>query len=87
MVDVVLQFEGDRNHIYRILRSKKNRFGSTSEIGIYEMLNSGLRQVENPSNLLISNKDQQLSGNAISATIEGIRPIMVEIQALVSSAV
>tara|TARA_B100000963_G_scaffold50375_2_gene38504 strand:- start:200 stop:1504 length:1305 start_codon:yes stop_codon:yes gene_type:complete len=87
MVDVVLQFEGDRNHIYRILRSKKNRFGSTSEIGIYEMLNSGLKQVENPSNLLISNKDQQLSGNAISATIEGIRPIMIEIQALVSSAV
>ena len=87
MVDVVLQFEGDRNHIYRILRSKKNRFGSTSEIGIYEMLNSGLRQVENPSSLLISNKDQQLSGNAISATIEGIRPIMIEIQALVSSAV
>ena len=87
LVDVVLQFEGDRNHIYRILRSKKNRFGSTSEIGIYEMLNSGLRQVENPSNLLISNKDQQLSGNAISATIEGIRPIMIEIQALVSSAV
>ena len=87
MVDVVLQFEGDRNHIYRILRSKKNRFGSTSEIGIYEMLNSGLRQVENPSNLLISNKDQQLSGNAISATIEGIRPIMIEVQALVSSAV
>ena len=87
MVDVVLYFEGDRNHIYRILRPKKNRFGSTSEIGIYEMLNSGLNQVSNPSTLLISNSDQQLSGNAISATIEGIRPIMIEIQALVSSAV
>ena len=84
MVDVVLNFEGDRNHIYRILRSKKNRYGSTAEIGIYEMLNDGLRQVSNPSELLISNNKSPLSGNAIAATIEGIRPIMIEIQALVS---
>jgi DNA repair protein RadA/Sms len=87
MVDVVLQFEGDRNNIYRILRAKKNRFGSTAEIGIYEMLNNGLRQVTNPSELLISNNKTSLSGNAIASTIEGIRPIMIEIQALVSSAV
>lgn len=87
MVDVVLQFEGDRNNIYRILRAKKNRFGSTAEIGIYEMLNSGLRQVTNPSELLISNNKIPLSGNAIASTIEGIRPIMIEVQALVSSAV
>jgi DNA repair protein RadA/Sms len=87
MVDVVLHFEGDRNHVYRILRSKKNRFGSTAEIGIYEMLNNGLRQVDNPSELLLSSNKEPLSGNAISATIEGIRPIMIEIQALVSTAV
>ena len=87
MVDVVLHFEGDRNNIYRILRAKKNRFGSTAEIGIYEMLNSGLRQVTNPSELLISNNKTPLSGNAIASTIEGIRPIMIEVQALVSSAV
>jgi DNA repair protein RadA/Sms len=87
MVDVVLQFEGDRNNIYRILRAKKNRFGSTAEIGIYEMLNNGLRQVTNPSELLISNNKTSLSGNAIASTIEGIRPIMIEVQALVSSAV
>ena len=87
MVDVVLQFEGDRNNIYRILRAKKNRFGSTAEIGIYEMLNNGLRQVTNPSELLISNNKTSLSGNAIASTIEGIRPIMIEIKALVSSAV
>jgi DNA repair protein RadA/Sms len=87
MVDVVLHFEGDKNHIYRILRSKKNRFGSTSEIGIYEMLNNGLRQVKNPSELLLSNNKEPLSGNAIASTIEGIRPIMIEVQALVSSAV
>ena len=87
MVDVVLQFEGDRNNIYRILRAKKNRFGSTAEIGIYEMLNNGLRQVTNQSELLISNNKTSLSGNAIASTIEGIRPIMIEIQALVSSAV
>ena len=87
MVDVVLQFEGDRNHMYRILRTQKNRFGATSEIGIYEMQSNGLRPVANPSELLISEKDQNLSGHAIAATIEGIRPLMIEVQALVSSAV
>lgn len=87
MVDVVLQFEGDRNHIYRLLRANKNRFGSTSELGIYEMLGSGLREVKNPSEVLISKKDEPLSGNAIAATLEGIRPMLIEIQALVSSAV
>lgn len=87
MVDVVLQFEGDRNHIYRLLRSNKNRFGSTSELGIYEMQGSGLREVKNPSEVLISKKDESLSGNAIASTLEGIRPMMIEIQALVSSAV
>lgn len=87
MVDVVLQFEGDRNHIYRILRTQKNRFGATSEIGIYEMQSKGLRAVSNPSELLISEKDEKLSGHAIAATIEGIRPLMIEIQALVSTAV
>ena len=87
MVDVVLQFEGDRNHMYRILRTQKNRFGATSEIGIYEMQSKGLRPVVNPSELLISEKDQNLSGHAIAATIEGIRPLMIEVQALVSSAV
>ncbi len=87
MVDVVLHFEGDRNHIYRILRTQKNRFGATSEIGIYEMQSKGLRAVSNPSELLISEKDEKLSGHAIAATIEGIRPIMIEIQALVSTAV
>lgn len=87
MVDVVLQFEGDRHHIYRILRSQKNRFGATSEIGIYEMRQDGLRIVENPSELLISEKDQPLSGTTIAATLEGMRPLMIEVQALVSSAV
>jgi DNA repair protein RadA/Sms len=87
MVDVVLQFEGDRNHTYRILRSQKNRFGSTAELGIYEMLSSGLREVSNPSEILISEKDADLSGTAIASTLEGIRPLMIEIQALVSSAV
>lgn len=87
MVDVVLQFEGDRNHIYRLLRANKNRFGSTSELGIYEMLGSGLREVKNPSEVLISKKDEALSGNAIAATLEGVRPMLIEIQALVSSAV
>jgi DNA repair protein RadA/Sms len=87
MVDVVLQFEGDRNHTYRILRANKNRYGSTSEIGIYEMLNIGLREVENPSEILISEKDSDLSGTAIAATLEGLRPLMIEVQALVSSAV
>jgi DNA repair protein RadA/Sms len=87
MVDVVLHFEGDRNHIYRILRTQKNRFGATSEIGIYEMQSQGLRAVSNTSELLISEKDEKLSGHAIAATIEGIRPLMIEIQALVSTAV
>jgi len=87
MVDTVLQFEGDRNHIYRILRAQKNRFGPTSEIGIYEMQTQGLRQVLNPSEVLISTKDEALSGHAIAATVEGIRPMMIEVQALVSSAV
>lgn len=86
MVDVVLQFEGDRNHIYRLLRSIKNRFGSTNELGIYEMHGAGLREVDNPSEILISNKDEQLSGAAVAATMEGNRPLLVEIQALVSTA-
>ena len=83
----MLQFEGDRNHVYRILRSNKNRFGSTAELGIYEMQSYGLREVSNPSEILISQKDDALSGVAISATIEGVRPLMIETQALVSSAV
>lgn len=87
MVDTVLQFEGDRNHVYRILRSLKNRFGSTAELGIYEMQGSGLREVSNPSEILISHREEELSGTAISATLEGMRPLMVEIQALVSTAV
>lgn len=87
MVDVVLQFEGDRNHTYRILRAQKNRFGSTAELGIYEMLHTGLREVDNPSEILISEKDSDLTGTAISATLEGMRPLMIEVQALVSTAV
>jgi len=87
MVDTVLQFEGDRNHVYRILRANKNRFGSTHEIGIYEMQGSGLREVSNPSEILISKNDEGLSGTAIASTLEGMRPLMIEIQALVSSAV
>jgi DNA repair protein RadA/Sms len=87
MVDTVLQFEGDRNHMYRLLRTSKNRFGSTNEIGIYEMQNNGLRIVENPSEILVTNSDSELSGVAISATLEGLRPFLIEIQALVSSAV
>lgn len=87
MVDTVLQFEGDRNHVYRLLRSLKNRFGSTAELGIYEMLGNGLREVENPSEILISHKDEDLSGTAIATTLEGMRPLMLEIQALVSTAV
>jgi DNA repair protein RadA/Sms len=86
MVDAVLQFEGDRNHVYRLLRSIKNRFGSTNELGIYEMLGNGLRQVENPSEILISNNKDQLSGSAIAATLEGLRPMLIEVQALVSTA-
>ena len=87
MVDTVLLFEGDRNHVYRILRVQKNRFGATSEIGLYEMQNNGLRPVSNPSELLISEKDEPLSGNAIAVIIEGLRPLLIEMQALVSSAV
>ena len=87
MVDTVLQFEGDRNHVYRILRAHKNRFGSTNELGIYEMLGEGLREVSNPSEILISKTDQDLSGTSIAATLEGMRPLMIEIQALVSTAV
>jgi DNA repair protein RadA/Sms len=86
MVDTVLQFEGDRHLAYRILRTTKNRFGSTSEIGIYEMLGSGLREVSNPSEILISQKDGQVSGATIGATIEGNRPLLIEIQSLVSPA-
>ncbi|WP_178986151.1 DNA repair protein RadA [Winogradskyella helgolandensis] len=87
MVDTVLQFEGDRNHVFRILRANKNRFGSTNELGIYEMQGSGLREVSNPSEILISEKDGELSGNAVAATLEGMRPLMIEVQALVSTAV
>lgn len=87
MVDTVLQFEGDRNHVYRILRANKNRFGSTAELGIYEMQGSGLKEVSNPSEILISHKDEELSGTAIAATLEGMRPLMVEVQSLVSTAV
>tara|TARA_B100000886_G_scaffold338727_1_gene302258 strand:- start:261 stop:1628 length:1368 start_codon:yes stop_codon:yes gene_type:complete len=87
MVDVVLQFEGERNHVYRILRAYKNRYGSTSELGIYEMVTDGLREVSNPSEILLSQKDEPMSGIAISATMEGVRPLMIETQALVSSAV
>ena len=87
MVDTVLQFEGDRNHVYRILRTIKNRFGSASELGVYEMNNEGLREVNNPSEILISERDESTSGISIAATIEGARPLLVEIQSLVSSAV
>ncbi|MCL6274020.1 DNA repair protein RadA [Muricauda sp. 2012CJ35-5] len=87
MVDTVLQFEGDRNYVYRILRSLKNRFGSTAELGIYEMQGTGLREVHNPSEVLISKNDEDLSGTAIAATVEGMRPLLIEIQALVSTAV
>jgi len=87
MVDTVLQFEGDRNHVYRILRTIKNRFGSASELGVYEMNQEGLREVSNPSEILISERDEATSGVGIAATIEGARPLLVEIQSLVSSAV
>ena len=87
MVDTVLQFEGDQNYVYRILRALKNRFGSTAELGIYEMQGSGLREVNNPSEVLLSKNDEDLSGTAVAATVEGIRPLLIEIQALVSTAV
>jgi DNA repair protein RadA/Sms len=86
MVDTVLQFEGDRNHVYRLLRTAKNRFGSTNELGIYEMQGSGLREVSNPSEILITNREELVSGVAIAATMEGMRPMLIETQALVSSA-
>lgn len=87
IVDAVLYFEGDNNYIYRILRSIKNRFGSTSELGIFEMLDTGLREVSNPSELFINQHDEILSGIAIAATVDGIRPFLIETQSLVSSAV
>lgn len=86
IVDTVLQFEGDRNYMYRILRSIKNRFGSTSEIGIYEMCRQGLREVTNPSEILLSHSHEELSGTTIGVAMEGIRPLMIEVQALVSTA-
>lgn len=87
IVDCVLQFEGDRHNAYRILRTLKNRFGSTDEMGIYEMQSSGLREVSNPSELLLSQKDEELSGCAVAATMEGLRPMLIETQALVSKSV
>jgi DNA repair protein RadA/Sms len=87
MVDTVLQFEGDRNYAYRILRTLKNRFGSTAELGIYEMTGEGMRAVTNPSELLITQKEDELSGIAIAATIEGMRPLLIETQALVTQSV
>ncbi len=86
MVDTVLQFEGDRNHVYRLLRATKNRFGNTNEMGIYEMHGDGLREVNNPSEILITNRESSTSGVAIAATMEGNRPMLIETQALVSSA-
>lgn len=86
MVDTVLQFEGDRNHVYRLLRTTKNRFGSTNELGIYEMQGSGLREVNNPSEILITQRDSATSGVAIAASLEGNRPLLIETQALVSTA-
>ena len=87
MVDTVLQFEGDRHYAYRILRTLKNRFGSASELGIYEMSDEGMRAVSNPSEILITQKEDQLSGVAIAATIEGMRPMLIEVQALVTQSV
>ena len=87
MVDTVLQFEGDRHYAYRILRTLKNRFGSTSELGIYEMTGEGMRSVTNPSEILITQKEEQLSGSAIAATLEGMRPLLIEVQALVTQSV
>jgi DNA repair protein RadA/Sms len=87
MVDTVLQFEGDRHYAYRILRTLKNRFGSTSELGIYEMTDEGMQEVNNPSEILITQKEAQLSGTAIAASIEGQRPLLIEVQALVTPSV
>jgi len=86
IVDTVLQFEGDTNYMYRILRAVKNRFGSTSEIGVYEMLGTGLKEIPNPSEILISQNPENLSGVAVASTMEGIRPLLIEVQALVSNA-
>jgi len=86
IVDVVLQFEGDRNYTYRMLRTIKNRFGSTSELGIYEMQGSGLRAVTNPSEILLTQRDEELSGISVASMMEGIRPLMIETQALVTPA-
>jgi DNA repair protein RadA/Sms len=87
MVDAVLQFEGDRHYAYRILRTLKNRFGSTNELGIYEMTSEGMRNVKNPSEILITQKEENLSGTAIAATMEGLRPLLIEVQALVTQSV
>jgi DNA repair protein RadA/Sms len=87
MVDTVLQFEGDQHYAYRILRTLKNRFGSTAELGIYEMMGSGMRMVTNPSEILINQKEEVLSGSAIAAGMEGLRPLLVETQALVTQSV
>jgi len=87
MVDTVLQFEGDRHYAYRILRALKNRFGSSSELGIYEMTDSGMRGVANPSEILVTQKEDHLSGIAIAATMEGMRPLLIEVQALVTQSV
>ena len=87
MVDVVLQFEGDRHYAYRLLRTMKNRFGSTSELGIYEMNHTGMRPVSNPSEILITQKEHPLSGIAIASTLEGMRPLLIEVQALVTTSV
>lgn len=86
IVDAVLQFEGDRNYLYRVLRSIKNRFGSTSELGIYEMCSKGLREITNPSEMLLCHGDEALSGVAVGITVDGIRPFLIEVQALVSTA-
>lgn len=85
MVDTVLQFDGDRHHLYRLLRSIKNRFGSTNELGIYEMIQAGLRIVDNPSEILLTNNDEALSGICVASTMEGMRPLLIEVQALVSN--
>ncbi len=87
MVDSVLQFEGDRHYTYRILRTLKNRFGSTAELGIYEMTGEGMKEVTNPSEILLTQRDNELSGSAIAATVEGIRPLLIEVQALVTQSV
>src|SRR5690606_17196141 len=85
MVDTVLQFEGDRHHVYRMLRAVKNRFGSASELGIYEMQGTGLREVSNPSEIMLSQREESMSGIAIAVLLEGLRPMLIEVQALVST--